>query len=120
MRRSCRNPTAVLAQQHFVSLPSDISPGYFHYITLHYMLHSTRSGKTHSGANERLVGGRNLEKDLIAIEKDLTFNCAWCLAQCVSQPALALIPQLRLDKASSSNRSLQVRIWVETPSQKHR
>jgi hypothetical protein len=28
-----------------------------HYITLHYMLHSTRSGKPHSGANERLIGG---------------------------------------------------------------
>jgi hypothetical protein len=25
----------------------------FHYISLHYMLHSTRSGKPHSGANEK-------------------------------------------------------------------
>jgi hypothetical protein len=33
------------------------------------MLHSTRSGKPHSGANERLIGGRNLEKDLIVIRE---------------------------------------------------
>jgi hypothetical protein len=31
-----------------------------HYNTLHYMLHSTRSGKPHSGANERLIGGNAL------------------------------------------------------------
>jgi hypothetical protein len=31
------------------------------------MLHSTRSGKPHSGANERLIGGRNLEKYIIVI-----------------------------------------------------
>jgi hypothetical protein len=31
------------------------------------MLHSTRIGKPHSGANERLIGGRNLEKYLIFI-----------------------------------------------------
>jgi hypothetical protein len=33
------------------------------------MLHSTRTGKPHSGANERLIGGRNLEKDLIVIRE---------------------------------------------------
>jgi hypothetical protein len=30
-----------------------------HCIVLHHMLHSTKSGKPHSGANERLMGGAN-------------------------------------------------------------
>jgi hypothetical protein len=33
------------------------------------MLHSTMGGKPHSGANERLIGGRNIEEDLVQKNK---------------------------------------------------
>jgi hypothetical protein len=37
------------------------------YTTLQYMLHSKKEWKPHSGANQRLIGGRDIIKDLIVI-----------------------------------------------------